>query len=671
MKKHVPVLKSFICAASLVLTFSVSAFAVERPVLPLPQAGEIEEQCRVELADLNQKVAELESVPVETLEGAEAFLKGWNRLQIGIENLQGPMALLSQVSPDPVVRKNADACSIKVQRFITDVFQNGKLYRNMRIVRVNDDEERKLRQDTVSAYEDAGVSLMPDKRKRVKQILARLAEIDQEYNRNIRENKTRLVFSPYELQGLPKEYLDRLQKDEKGNYLLGFSYPEYIPFMQYAENDKAREKYRFAFINRGTPVNLQLLQEAVNLRHEMAVLSGYRSYADFALRRRMAKKPAVVDKFLEDVEKIVVPAEKRELDELQAFKAAVRKIPLSEAEIRRWDTNYWLQKVKQVRYDIDQNVLRQYFPTQASMDWVMGTASQLYGIEFKRADVPVWHPDVLYYDVIDKATDQQIGGIYIDIYPREGKYGHAAAFPVRGSSTLEDRLPISVLVANFNRYGLDLDELETMLHEFGHVLHGVMSKTRFVDQSGTSVERDFVEAPSQMFEEWAHDYEALSTLPLYCGNSCPRVDKDMLKRMNESRKFGQGIFYARQALYAQYDMAIYSDRPGDVMDTWIDMEGKTVQGYEPGTQFPRQFGHVVSGYAAGYYGYLWSKVLALDMLSRFNGKLMNPQVGQFYRKTVLERGSELPADRMVRYFLGRSPDSAAFYEDISGLEVRK
>ena len=202
MKKHVPVLKSFICAASLVLTFSVSAFAVERPVLPLPQAGEIEEQCRVKLADLNQKVAELESVPVETLEGAEAFLKGWNRLQIGIENLQGPMALLSQVSPDPVVRKNADACSIKVQRFITDVFQNGKLYRNMRIVRVNDDEERKLRQDTVSAYEDAGVSLMPDKRKRVKQILARLAEIDQEYNRNIRENKTRLVFSPYELKSI-------------------------------------------------------------------------------------------------------------------------------------------------------------------------------------------------------------------------------------------------------------------------------------------------------------------------------------------------------------------------------------------------------------------------------------------------------------------------------------
>ena len=419
------------CVLSLAFS-AMAAASAERPVLPLPQAGEIGTQCKASLETLSQKVSELENIPVETEEGAEAFRRGWNNLQIGIENLQGPMALLSQVSPDADVRQNADACSIEVQRFITDLYQNGKLYRNMRIVRVNDDEERKWRQDNVSAYEDAGVSLMPEKRQRVRQILSRLAEIDQEFNRNIRENRTRLTFTPYELQGLPKEYIDRVPRDDKGNFLLGFSYPEYIPFMQYAENDKARERYRFAFINRGTPANLKLLQEAVNLRHEMAVLSGYRSFADFALRRRMAKKPVTVDKFLEDVRKIVVAQEKQELDELSAFKAAVRQIPLNQAEIKRWDTNYWLQKVKQVRYNIDQNVLRQYFPTRAAMEWAMGLASQLYGIEFRQADVPVWHSDVLYYDVIDTTTDKQIGGIYLDIYPRDGKYGHAAAFPVQG-----------------------------------------------------------------------------------------------------------------------------------------------------------------------------------------------------------------------------------------------
>ncbi len=672
MKKTVFSLKCVMCSVAVAVAVSAPVpVLAERPVLPLPSANEIGERCRTELSGLGQDVAALETVPVETLEGAKDFLTGWNRLQIGVENLYGPMSLLSQVSPDATVRQKADACSMEVQRFITDMYQNEKLYRNMRVVRVNDDLERKLRQDTVSAYEDAGVSLMPDKRKRVKQILTRLAEIDQEFSRNIRENKTKLVFSPAEMQGLPQTYLAGLKRDEKGNYRLGFSYPEYLPFMQYADNDKARERYRFAFINRGTPANLPLLQEAVNLRHEMAVLSGYRSYADFALRRRMAKKPVVVDKFLDDVQNIVTPSEKLELDELRAFKAKTRNIPLEQAEIKHWDTQYWLQKIKKARYDIDPNTLRQYFPTQASMEWVMGLASQLYGIEFKRADVPVWHPDVSYYDVIDRESGQQIGGIYLDIYPREGKYGHAAAFPVQGSSTLENRLPVSVLVTNFNRNGLDLDELETMLHEFGHVLHGVLSKTRYVDQSGTSVERDFVEAPSQMFEEWAHHDETLSTLPEYCSGHCPRVDKDMLKRLNASRKFGQGLFYSRQALYAQYDMALYGDRLDDVMKTWVTLEGKTLQGHDPGTQFPGQFGHVVSGYSAGYYGYLWSKVLALDMLSRFNGKLINPQVGRFYRKTILERGSELPADRMVRYFLGRSPDSAAFYEDISDIEVGK
>ncbi len=667
MKNKAPVFKSLVCALSLALTVSIPALAAsDRPVLTLPSADEIGPRCQQGLSDLGQQISALEKIQPQSEAGAAEFLKGWNRLQIELENLHGPMALLSQVSPDANVRKNADACSMNVQRFITDLFQNEKLYRNMRIMRVNDDEERKLRQDIVSAYEDAGVSLTTEKRNRVKQILARLAEIDQEFSRNIRDNKTKLVFTPEEMQGMSKEYLANIQRDGQGNYLLGFSYPEYIPFMQYADNDKARERYRFAFINRGTSANIQLLQEAVNLRHEMAMLSGYRSYADFALRRRMAKKPGPVNKFLDNVESIVVPAEKKELDELRAFKAQQRGILFSESEIKHWDTNYWQQRVKESRYNIDQNALRQYFPTHASMDWVMGLSSKLYGIEFKKADVPVWHSDVVYYDVIDKASGKQIGGIYLDIFPRDGKYGHAAAFPVQGSSTTENRQPISVLVTNFNRIGLDLDELETMLHEFGHVLHGVLSNTRFVDQSGTSVERDFVEAPSQMYEEWAHNYDALSTLPAYCTNACPAVDRDMLKRLNESRKFGQGILYSRQVLYAKYDMALHSDKPGDVMKTWMEMEGDTVQGYDPGTQFPGQFGHVVGGYSAGYYGYLWSKVLALDMLSRFNGKLMDPQVGQFYRKTILEKGSELPADRMVRYFLGRSPDSTAFYEDISG-----
>jgi thimet oligopeptidase len=272
----------------------------------------------------------------------------------------------------------------------------------------------------------------------------------------------------------------------------------------------------------------------------------------------------------------------------------------------------------------------------------------------------------MYFDVFDTGTGARLGGVYLDLFPREGKYGHAAAFPVRGGSTLEDRNPISVLVTNFNRTGLDGNELETLLHEFGHVLHGVLSKTRYVEQSGTSVERDFVEAPSQMFEEWARTKAPLARLPDYCSSSCPAVDDALLRRLNQARKYGKGMFYARQLLYARYDMALYNEHKKDAMALWEEMEGKTLLGYTKGTEFPGQFNHTISGYAAGYYGYLWSEVLAMDMLSKFRGDLMNSQTGMQYRKAILERGGEAYADELVRAFLGRASDSKAFYREITG-----
>ncbi|MDR0933899.1 MAG: M3 family metallopeptidase, partial [Burkholderiaceae bacterium] len=207
---------------------------------------------------------------------------------------------------------------------------------------------------------------------------------------------------------------------------------------------------------------------------------------------------------------------------------------------------------------------------------------------------------------------------------------------------------------------------ETLLHEFGHVLHGVLSRTRYVEQSGTSVERDFVEAPSQMLEEWAYSKEALALLPDYCAASCPRVDDDLLRRINQARKYGKGMFYARQLLYAKYDMAIYSEKEKNAMALWENMEAQTPLGYLQGTQFPGQFNHTISGYAAGYYGYLWSKVLALDMLSQFGPDLMNPQVGMRYRKAILERGGEAYAEELLRAFLGRAPSSKAFYRELTG-----
>ena len=634
--------------------------------LPVWQADEIPVLCSQGLDDWKARVGALEAIKAYTPDGSAQFMAEWNRLQMAIDDLHGPVYLLSQVSPDAGVRSSAEACDTRIRAFITDLYLNPKLYAGVRVLRSKDNVERKLRKDMLGDFEDAGVTLMPKKQERMRAIQARLDEIQQAFSRHIRDNRTRVVFTPSQMRGLPEDYLARLKRDGSGNYLLDFSYPVYGPFMQYAEDSEARRQYQAAFLNRGTPENLALLNEAVALRQEMAELAGYRSYADYRLRRRMAGKPGLVAAFLDQVEKATGEAEKRELEALRQYKAASLGLPLSEAAIERWDVAYWQEKIRQARFDVDQEALRRYFPTDASVKWTLGLAESLYGLSFKPEKAPLWHEDVRYFGVYDKESGEYLGGVYLDLFPREGKYGHAAAFPARGGSTLEGRKPVSVLVTNFNRTGLNGNELETLLHEFGHVLHGVLSKTRYIEHSGTSVERDFVEAPSQMFEEWAYNGAALARLPQYCSPACPAVDKAFLKRINQARKYGKGSFYARQLLYARYDMALYDDRPKDVMALWEKMEGQTPLGYIPDTQFPGQFSHTVSGYAAGYYGYLWSEVLAMDMLAQFGGDLMNPAVGRHYRRTVLERGGEAYADELVRAFLGRAPDSRAFYREVAG-----
>ena len=265
----------------------------------------------------------------------------------------------------------------------------------------------------------------------------------------------------------------------------------------------------------------------------------------------------------------------------------------------------------------------------------------------------------------EAATDRFLGGFYMDLFPREGKFKHAAAWPVRGVSLKAGRTPISVLVTNSDRAGFTQDELETFFHELGHTLHGVLSETEYNQHAGTSVQRDFVEAPSQIHEEWARRYESLKTLRDTCPE-CPALDPALVERLDAARRFGQGLLYARQLLYSDYDMALAGERPEGSLETWKRMEGGTPLGYDEGTAFPGTFAHIADGYAAGYYGYMWAEVLALDMLSAYGDDLMNPEVGLRYRKTILARGGEEPARELVERFLGRPVESRAFFAEITG-----
>ena len=643
-------------------TLAPAAQAASHPQIPLWDATAIEDVCSRTLANAQKQVLALQR---QTRAAAGATFRAWDRLQILIEDTQGPVELLANVSPDPATRTAAEACQLKFTAFGTDLYQNEKLYARLRQTVPADAIDRKLKQDVTDAFEDTGVALPADKRTRMKAILQRLEELRQAFERNIRDNKTRLAFAPEETKGLPASYLEKSRRDDKGNLLLGFEYPEYEPFMANAEDEAARRRYHIAFSNRGTPQNLILLGEASRLRREIAELYGLPSYAHFVTRRRMVGNPETVHRFLDQVKARVHEAERNEFAELRMLKAERLGKSVQEVTLNRWDLPYYQEQIKRARYSIDQEALRAYFPTDATVSWVLALSGSLYGVKFEAANPPVWHPSVRYYGVIDGSTGKFLSGVYLDLFPREGKFSHAAAFGARSVSVAARRTPISVLVANFNRKGLDYRELETLMHEFGHVLHGVLSRTRYASHGGTNVERDFVEAPSQMYEEWARKKEPLQLIRQFCAD-CPAIDAALVERLRAARLYGMGIRYARQHLYASYDMALTGERDLDPMRTWVEMESDTPAGNVPGTQFPGTFGHLLGGYAAGYYGYMWSQVLALDMLSVFGDNPMNPTAGRRFRQLILSQGGQKRASRLVRDFLGRDPSPEAFFAEITG-----
>ena len=658
---------SLLAAGTVALSFSSLAAApsaASRVVLPLYDAAQIKSVCADAIAKAQKQVVEIEAVPLTGVSVANA-IEPWNRMSADFEDAEGIISLYANVHPDKAARDAGDDCQLRITEFRTEVLQREPLYQRFVAVNPRTPYQKKFKRDLIEAFEDTGVVLPADKRARAKDIIHRLEVLRQEFDRNIRDNKTKLTFTEQELAGMPDAYKARAKRDDKGNYLLGFDYPEYIPFMANADDEAARKRYYMAFQSRGGDKNLELMDESMRLNLEMAKLYGLPSYSHYVIRRKMAETPEAVNRFLDDVKGAVQEAEKREVEEMRTLKSATLGKPLADVSIGRWDVTYYQEKIRKSRYAIDQEALRKYFPTIPTVNWVLDVASRLYGVKFEEAKVPVWHEDVRYYDVFDARTGKFLSGFYLDLFPRDGKFKHAAAFPVRNVSTRLNRTPVSVLETNFDRKGLTHSEVETLFHEFGHILHGVLSRTEYNPEGGTSVMRDFVEAPSQMFEEWARRKESIALLKRQCMD-CPTLDPELIKRLDQARRYGAGVRYSGQHLLAAFDMRLTGPEPGPAQATWVGLQNATPLGYVEGTQFPGTFSHLLNGYGAGYYGYMWSEVLALDMLSAFDGNIMDPKVGRRFRDVILANGGQIPAQDLVKKFLGRAPNSKAFFAEITG-----
>jgi thimet oligopeptidase len=651
-----------LCTLALAATSSLAATTpATLPGPPFPHhatPAALEADCRRHLDTAGAAVRRLERQGP-----SPRWLAAFDDLNALTEDLAAPVYLLSNVHPDAAMRDAAEACERQWQNFFSTLNQNERLYRVARQLKPRDAIDRRLLKTALDAFEDSGVGLPPDRRARAKVIVDRVTELGQAFDKNIRDEKVQLAFAEADLKGVPEGVWKTARRDADGRVLLGLDSPTYVPVMQGATHAATRERMWRAKTNEGGAQNLKLLAEIAQLRREYAQLFGFASYADFVLRRRMAETPANTKDFLEGVRAAVTEREKRELEELREAKARELGRPLAEVKLERWDTMYYTERVKRERYSVDQEAFRRHFPPQESLAFVMRVVEKSMGVRYTRVPgVKLWHPDAQAWIASDVKSGKALATLYIDPYPRDGKYGHAAVWPMRGAATRLARAPQAALVVNLDRQGLSLEEIETLLHEFGHAVHNNLSRTRHV--GGNSVLDDFAEAPSQMLEDWVFDPRVIAVMREVCA-TCPPVPEELLAKAKVAERYGKGAHYARQQLYASYDLALNGAQAAEPMALWASMEGATVLGHVPGTMFPAGFSHITaSNYAAGYYGYLWSEVVAADLRTAFAGDKLDAATGRRYRDTVIAEGGQRPPQALVRRFLGRPSNSQAFFEDL-------
>jgi thimet oligopeptidase len=654
-------MRFFMAAAALLALPVTAANTPTRHLVPgLDEAG-LARACETGLAAARKAIKAMEK------RGAPgAIFDEWNRLAIGIEDVSGPVTLLVSVHPDKAVRDAGEGCLKELATLNTDLFQNERVFRRVNAANPSNEHQAKLKKDLIAGFEDSGVALPPRSRERAKEIFDRLAELEQAFARNIRDDPTRVIVKPGEMEGLPETYLKAhaSSRDRDGNYVLTLKPPSYSPFLRNAKSEAARQRYYIARQNRGGKPNVDILYDIFKLRQELAGLHGLPSFASYSLRRKMAGTPETVLKFLADVKEAVANLENKEIEELREAKAKDTARPPGETRLERWDVDYYQEKMRRERFAIDQETLRKYFVTDKAVAFALLVAQRLYGVRFREAKVPAWHPDVRYFDVLDAKSGRFVSGIYLDLFPREGKYGGGVAFPIRGASRIAHRTPLCALVANLGRDGLNHSQLVVLMHEFGHVLHCALSTVDYNPQAGLNVKIDFVEAPSRMFEEWARRAQPLELFKQVCPD-CPHLTHDEVERLEAAQRHGQGIGYAREWLLSAYDMAL-STRPQPPLDLWKSLEAATPLGHVEGTMFPASFGHIAGGMAAGYYGYLWSDALGLEMLAPFRPDMLDPKVGERFRRSVLSQGGQEEEIDLVRGFLGREPSTGRFLAEMAG-----
>ncbi len=637
---------------------------------------EIGSRCRRAQETLKE---EIESIIKTQKPNLENTLERADRAFSLFTNQVQPLDFYRYVIKDPKLQDAAKKCFEESERLHLSILSRPAFYKIVKkasnLNKPKDPLQKYLLEDYMHAFRDNGLFLSNEKRQELLELRNELVKIQSTFTQVLNAWNEKLHFSKKELQGLPHDLLSDLEKSREvgRDYILTLKYPHVIPALKYVKDPDVRKVIYERFNSRGGKENSERLRQALDLRLKIAKLLGYRDYASLKLDDTMAKNSKTVTKFLSDLQTQLRDRTKREFETLLDLKRKYLKDP-NMSVLNPWDVAFYETLLMNERYQLSEEDLKQYFPVEKTLEGMFNIYQKIFNVEFQAMfHARTWHPDVKAYRVVDQQSKAVIGQFYLDLFPRDGKYSHAANFGLISGYEKEDGayvLPISSVVANFskptkNEPGLlTHDEVQTLFHEFGHVMHHVLSRAKYGDFSGTNVKRDFVEAPSQMLENWVWDKSILKKLSSHyqTGHSMPH---HMINRLLSTRYFDKGIFYTRQIFYASVDMAYHTLRNTRYLDV-TQMYQKYFEDINmlkalKTTRAEAAFDHLMGGYDAGYYGYLWSEVYACDMFTRFEKEgLLNPKTGLEYRRIILEQGGSQDPMDLVKSFLKRKPNNEAF-----------
>jgi thimet oligopeptidase len=590
----------------------------------------------------------------------ENTLRPYDDILLELDSAGSQSGLIEEVHPDAGMRQAAQKMTQKVSAFATELSLNRAVYDALSALDLSkaDAETRFYVEKTLRDFRLSGVDKDEATRKRIKALRDELVLIGQEFSENIRSDvRTVSVKDASELEGLPADYIARHKPDATGRITLTTDYPDALPVFTYAKNEEMRKRMYIEYNNRAYPKNMEVLDRMIARRSELARLIGFKNWADYITADKMVESAKNASDFIDQI--VAASGPKAEQEYRTLLKRKQRDVPGAKA-VNAWESAYWSEIVRREDYDFDSQQVRPYFPFESVKAGVLSTTSKLFGVTFRQVkNAPVWHPSVECWEMLEGG--KLVGRFYLDMHPRADKYKHAAEFPVR-TGIANRQIPEATLVCNLpggeaNDPGLmEHDDVVTFFHEFGHLIHSLLAgRHAWVGVGGISTERDFVEAPSQMLEEWAWDAATLATFARHYKTGEP-IPAALVRQMRRAHEFAKALTVRRQMVYAKLSLSIYDRDPSEVNTDKL-VKALTEQ-YQPfpfveGTHFQTAFGHL-DGYSAVYYTYMWSLVIAKDMFSQFDKtNLLAPRTAKRYRNTVLAPGGSAPAAKLVENFLGR------------------